>query len=97
MRTILAVIYLIFSTLFLALSPATVTSFLYDFTIFETPAASDKTFCTRVVDGDTIVIGAGTYVRLIGVDTPESVHPRSISKRKPWNSQGSIWRAKRFI
>lgn len=33
---------------------------------------------TRVVDGDTIVLGQGEdsfKVRLIGVDTPESVHP----------------------
>ncbi len=33
----------------------------------------------RVVDGDTIVInfeGVDTSVRLIGVDTPETVHPR---------------------
>jgi micrococcal nuclease len=33
---------------------------------------------TRVVDGDTIVVqmaGAEKKVRLIGIDTPESVHP----------------------
>ncbi len=32
----------------------------------------------RVVDGDTIIVdidGAETRVRLIGIDTPESVHP----------------------
>lgn len=32
---------------------------------------------TRVVDGDTIIVdinGTGTKIRLIGVDTPESVH-----------------------
>ena len=35
--------------------------------------------CTRVVDGDTIVVVIGDVtekVRLIGVDTPETVHPR---------------------
>ncbi len=31
---------------------------------------------TRVVDGDTIVIDTGQKVRLIGVDTPETVDPR---------------------
>lgn len=31
--------------------------------------------CTRVIDGDTIVLNNGEKVRLIGVDTPESVHP----------------------
>lgn len=33
---------------------------------------------TRVVDGDTIIVdidGTETRVRMIGVDTPESVHP----------------------
>lgn len=41
---------------------------------------SDTAFSvTRVVDGDTIEIdhlGTRTSVRLIGVDTPETVHPR---------------------
>ena len=32
--------------------------------------------CTRVVDGDTIVLSNGEKVRLIGVDTPETKHPR---------------------
>ena len=32
--------------------------------------------CTRVVDGDTIIITNGERVRLIGVDTPETKHPR---------------------
>ena len=34
--------------------------------------------CTRVIDGDTIVVdidGKQEKVRLIGVDTPETVHP----------------------
>lgn len=30
---------------------------------------------TRVVDGDTIVVGPEERVRLIGIDTPESVKP----------------------
>jgi micrococcal nuclease len=32
---------------------------------------------TRVVDGDTIVVDDGERVRLIGIDTPESVKPDS--------------------
>ena len=43
-----------------------------------TPAALVSATCTRVVDGDTIVCDAGGgafKVRLIGVDTPETVHP----------------------
>ena len=31
---------------------------------------------TRVVDGDTIVLSPNDKVRLIGVDTPETVHPK---------------------
>ena len=30
---------------------------------------------TRVIDGDTVVLDGGERVRLIGVDTPETVHP----------------------
>lgn len=32
--------------------------------------------CTRVVDGDTLVLDGGERVRLIGVNSPESVDPR---------------------
>lgn len=32
---------------------------------------------TRVVDGDTLVVDGGHRIRLIGIDTPESVDPRS--------------------
>ena len=31
---------------------------------------------SRVVDGDTIIVGARERVRLIGVDTPETKHPQ---------------------
>src|SRR5437867_1530557 len=33
-------------------------------------------FVQRVVDGDTLVLGTGERVRLIGVNTPETVHPK---------------------
>jgi len=32
--------------------------------------------CVRVVDGDTLVLDGDERIRLIGVDTPESVDPR---------------------
>jgi micrococcal nuclease len=35
----------------------------------------DKRLVVRVVDGDTIVVSPNEKVRLIGVDTPETVHP----------------------
>jgi micrococcal nuclease len=33
-------------------------------------------YVQRVVDGDTLVLGTGERVRLIGVNTPETVHPK---------------------
>jgi micrococcal nuclease len=38
-------------------------------------ANSEKRLVVRVVDGDTIVVSPNEKVRLIGVDTPETVHP----------------------
>lgn len=35
-----------------------------------------KTHVTKVIDGDTIEIESGEHVRFIGVDTPETVHPK---------------------
>lgn len=37
--------------------------------------AQDLSRVERVVDGDTFIIEGGERVRLIGVDTPETVHP----------------------
>jgi micrococcal nuclease len=33
-------------------------------------------FVQRVVDGDTLLLGTGERVRLLGVNTPETVHPK---------------------
>jgi micrococcal nuclease len=44
------------------------------------PAGPGQAVVTRVVDGDTIVVRLGDVdetVRLLGIDTPESVDPRS--------------------
>ena len=45
-----------------------------------TPSASvpvsEARLCIRVIDGDTLELAGGERVRLIGVDTPESVDPR---------------------
>jgi micrococcal nuclease len=40
----------------------------------ELPAGDDVTV-ERIIDGDTIVVTAGERIRLIGIDTPETVHP----------------------
>jgi len=40
-----------------------------------TAAAAPGQFVERVVDGDTIIVEGVGRVRLIGVDTPETVHP----------------------
>jgi micrococcal nuclease len=39
------------------------------------PVAQQRV-CVRVIDGDTIELDGGERVRLIGVDTPETVDPR---------------------
>ncbi len=33
-------------------------------------------YVQRVVDGDTLLLGTGERVRLLGVNTPETVHPK---------------------
>jgi micrococcal nuclease len=40
------------------------------------PEANRLHVVARVVDGDTLVLDSGQRVRLIGVDTPETVHPQ---------------------
>ena len=56
--------------------------YIYLFSIFalffcSTSLLADNFYtCTRVVDGDTIVVKKIGKVRLIGVDTPETKHPR---------------------
>ena len=44
--------------------------------MISSPRKSEWRLVTRVVDGDTIIVGAGERVRLIGVDTPETKDPR---------------------
>ncbi len=34
-----------------------------------------KAYVLRVIDGDTLELSGGERVRLIGIDTPETVHP----------------------
>lgn len=38
--------------------------------------AGEQTFVAKVIDGDTIELQNGQTVRLIGIDTPETVDPR---------------------
>jgi len=46
-------------------------------TILSTSCSDPQTLnCTRVIDGDNIILNNGEIVRLIGVDTPETKHPR---------------------
>jgi micrococcal nuclease len=35
---------------------------------------------TRVVDGDTLILRPNDKIRLIGVDTPETVHPKKVGE-----------------
>lgn len=41
------------------------------------PGEARRVFVERVIDGDTIVVTGGERVRLIGIDTPETVKPGS--------------------
>jgi len=41
----------------------------------QSPVSGQPRIVVRVVDGDTIVLDRDERVRLIGVDTPETVHP----------------------
>ena len=62
------------------------------------PRLSDTRQCVRVVDGDTIVLDGGERVRLIGVDTPETVDPRRPVQRFGKEARRSLagrWRASR--
>lgn len=60
--------------------------FQEDFVLGETvEKQTNQVMVTRVVDGDTFEIEGGKKVRLIGVDAPESVHPK-----KPVECYGKI-------
>ena len=52
--------------------------------------ASEGVLVERVVDGDTFVLEGGQRVRLIGVDTPESVHPDK-SKNTEFGKEASAF------
>lgn len=43
------------------------------------PSTAEKALVARVIDGDTIQLDDGRKVRLIGVDTPETVHPQFVN------------------
>ena len=60
--------------------------------------ATAKVTVDRVVDGDTFVYYAGSEqirVRMIGVDTPESVHPDE-SRNTEWGKKISKWVKKKL-
>lgn len=49
--------------------------------------SADEVSLQRVVDGDTLLLEDGTRVRLIGVNTPESVKPDT--PPEPWGAEAS--------
>jgi len=56
-----------------------------------------EVLCVRVVDGDTVVVerdGVRAAVRLVGVDTPETVHPRVAPQ--PFGKEASDYLKKRL-
>ncbi len=88
---------LILAALFLTVSSAALAEPAYR-PVMPDPAALLRGYCSRVVDGDTAwfeVTQSGVPVahsfRLIGVDTPETVHPdRPV---EPWGAQASAFTA----
>lgn len=53
------------------------------------PAPPVDVAVVRVIDGDTIVVTGKRRIRLIGVDTPETVHPdRPV---EPWGPEASAF------
>lgn len=59
-----------------SLAPTSPESILPEFAVEGITDNAEGLLVTRVVDGDTIQLENGQTVRYIGVDTPESVHPR---------------------
>lgn len=62
------------------------------------PAIPPEVPCVRVVDGDTIVCeieGKRVSVRLLGVDTPETRHPRK--GVEPWGPEASAYTKSRLV
>jgi micrococcal nuclease len=60
------------------------TVFLHSFLLlflFAAAAAQGVVSVKRVIDGDTLVLANDERVRLIGVDTPETKHPRKPVQR----------------
>lgn len=55
--------------------------------LFSMACSDQSIMVTRVVDGDTIEISGGSKVRLIGVDTPETVKPGV--KPQPFGKEAS--------
>lgn len=56
----------------------TVSELIGEQDVFEDKSTTEPSSVVRVVDGDTIIVryeGEDVRVRLIGIDTPESVHP----------------------
>ena len=54
----------------------TAVSFLLSTLLFTSLSHAQTHLVKRVIDGDTIQLSNGEQVRLIGVDTPETKHPR---------------------
>lgn len=48
------------------------------------PTGAEAATVARVIDGDTVELSDGRSVRLIGVDTPETVHPTKKEEAGGW-------------
>lgn len=59
------------------------------------PLLTDEIEVKRVIDGDTIELSDDTVVRLIGVDTPESVHPDA-DRNTEYGEIASLWMSEKL-
>lgn len=64
----------VFTNLFL--NKKTIFSILFLFLLSTPSFATDYRTVLRTVDGDTLILDGNEKVRLIGVDTPETKHPK---------------------
>lgn len=56
------------------------------------PDNFEKTQVIRVIDGDTIIVSGDRRIRLIGIDTPETVHPEK--EAEPYGEESSAFAKK---
>ena len=63
--------------------------------LYACTSAPDTTTVTRVIDGDTIIIGTGQRVRYIGIDTPEIYPQPEAGGMEAWQANRQLVEGKK--